>query len=129
MIIWNILVFVICYNTFPIINKLWYIDNVIVVLYSNYKNYNYILLPRLPRQQKHYDHLYISNSTNTWSLELFIYNIEKDLFKQTSLILTRLIISKRKPNVLKEIKSWNDQTTRVQDKGSRFLILENTDYG
>ena len=128
MIIWNILVFVICYNTFSIINKLWYIDNVIIVLYSNYKNYNYILPPRLPRQHKHYGYLYISNSTNTWSLELFIYNIEKDLSKQTSLILTRLIISKRKPNVLKEIKSRNDQTIRVQDKGSRFLILENTDY-
>ena len=26
------------------------------------------------------------------------------------------------------IKSWNDQTIGVQDKGSRFVILENTDY-
>ena len=66
--------------------------------------------------------------TNNWSLELFTDNIEKDLFNPTSLVLTRTKISKAEQNVLKEVKSWNDQTIRVQDKSSRFVILENTDY-
>ena len=66
--------------------------------------------------------------TNNWSLELFTDNIEKDLFNPTSLVLTRPKISKAEQNVLKEVKSWNDQTIRVQDKSSRFVILENTDY-
>ena len=29
---------------------------------------------------------------------------------------------------LKEIKSWDDKVVRVQDKGSRFVILENEVY-
>ena len=52
----------------------------------------------------------------------------KDLFNPTSLVLTRTNISKRDQNALKEIKSWKEQTIRVQDKDSRFIILENRDY-
>ena len=42
--------------------------------------------------------------------------------------MTRPNISTREQNALKEIKSWNDQTIRVQDNGSAFVILENTDH-
>ena len=45
-----------------------------------------------------------------------------------SLVSTRPNISKREQNALKEIKSWKDQTIRIQDEGSRFVILENRDY-
>ena len=27
-----------------------------------------------------------------------------------------------------EIRNWNEQTIRIQDKGSRFVILDNSDY-
>ena len=37
-------------------------------------------------------------------------------------------ISKRKQNALKEITSWKDEAIRVEDKDSRFIILENRDY-
>ena len=37
-------------------------------------------------------------------------------------------ISKEEKEALKEIRSWNYQTVRVQDKGSRFVILGNNDY-
>ena len=86
------------------------------------------LQPPPPRQDKYYGPLYNSKPTNNWSLELFIDNIEKDLFNSTSLVSTRPNISKREQNALKEIKSWKDQTIRIQDKGSRFVILENRDY-
>ena len=29
---------------------------------------------------------------------------------------------------LEEIRWWNNQTVQVQDKGSRFVILDNNDY-
>ena len=29
---------------------------------------------------------------------------------------------------MKEIKSWDDKVIRVQDKGSRFVVLSNDDY-
>ena len=82
-----------------------------------------ILLPTPPhRQDKHYGPLYNSRPTNNRSLELFIDDTEKDLFNPTLLVLTRPNISKREHNELKEIRSWNDQTVRVQDKGSRLVI-------
>ena len=87
------------------------------------------LLPPPPsRQDKRYGPLYNSKPTNNRSLELFIDNIEKNLFNPTSLVLTWPNISKRKQNALKEIKSGKDQIIRVQDKVSRFVILENRDY-
>ena len=87
------------------------------------------LLPPPPsRQDKRYGPLYNSKPTNNRSLELFIDNIEKNLFNPTSLVLTWPNISKRKQNALKEIKSGKDQIIRVQDKVSKFVILENRDY-
>ena len=86
------------------------------------------LLSPPPRQGKRCGPLYNSKPTNNWSLELFISNIEKDLFNPTSLVRTRPNISKREQNALKEIKSWKDQTIRIQDKGSRFVNLENRGY-
>ena len=86
------------------------------------------LPPPPPRQHKRYSPLYNSKPTNNCSLGLFIDNTEKDLFNPTSLVLTRRNISKREKNALKEIKSRKDQTITVQDKGSRFVILENREY-
>ena len=86
------------------------------------------LPPPPPRRDKRYGPLYNSKPTNNRSLELFIDNIEKDLFNPTPLVSARPNISKREQNALKEIKSWKDQTIRIQDKGSRFVILENRDY-
>ena len=86
------------------------------------------LPPPPPRQDKCYGPLYNSKPANNRSLELFIDNIDKDLFNPTSLVSTRPNISKREQNALKEIKSWKDQTIRIQDKGSRFVILENRGY-
>ena len=37
-------------------------------------------------------------------------------------------ISKEEKEAFKEIRSWNDQTGHVQDKGSHFVILDDNDY-
>ena len=86
------------------------------------------LLPPPPRQDKRNGPLYNSKPTNNWNLELFMDNIEKDLFNPTSLVSTWPNISKREQNALKEINSWKDQTIWTKDKGSRFVILENRDH-
>ena len=71
------------------------------------------LPPPPPRQDKRYGPLYNSKPTNNRSLELFIDNLEKDLFNPTSLVLTQPNISKREQNALKGLKSWKDQA--IQD--------------
>ena len=61
-------------------------------------------------------------------MELFIKNIEKDIFDTAAVKNVRPNISKEQKEALKEIRSWNNQTVRVQDKVSRFVILDSNDY-
>ena len=42
--------------------------------------------------------------------------------------IARSNLSKDEKKALKEIKSWDDRVVRVQDKGSRIVILENETY-
>ena len=85
-----------------------------------------MLLP--PVRHARYTPLYRAKETNIKSLELFIENIEKDIFDTAAVRNVRPSIPKEEKEVLKEIRSWNDQTVRVQDKGSRFFIFDNNDY-
>ena len=61
-------------------------------------------------------------------MELFIENIEKDIFDTVAVRNVRPNISKGEKKALKEIKSWNNQTVHIQDKSSRFVILDNSYY-
>ena len=81
-----------------------------------------------PVRYTRYTPLYRAKETNINSLELFIENIEKDIFDTTAVINLPTNISKEEKEALKEIRWWNNQTVHVQDKGSRFVILENNDY-
>ena len=72
--------------------------------------------------------LYIELKNEHQSLELFIENIEKDIFETAAVRNFQPNISTEEKESLKEIRSWNNQTVRVQGKGSRFVILDNNDY-
>ena len=72
--------------------------------------------------------LYRSKQSNNNSLELFIDTIEKEIFNPSNIRRTRNNLSKDEKTALKEIKSWEDKVIRVQDKGSRFVILNTDDY-
>ena len=61
-------------------------------------------------------------------MELFIENIEKDIFDAAAVRKFRQNISEEEKETLKEIRWWNNQTVQVQDKGSHFVILDNNDY-
>ena len=61
-------------------------------------------------------------------MELFIENIEKYIFDTVAVRNVRLNISKEEKEALKEITSWKNETVGVQDKSSRFVILDNHNY-
>ena len=81
-----------------------------------------------PVRYTRYTPLYRAKETNINSLELFIENIEKDIFDAVAVRSFRPNISEEEKEALKEIRWWNNQTVQVQDKGSRFAILDNNDY-
>ena len=72
--------------------------------------------------------LYKSKKSNNSSLELFIDSIEKEIFNPKNIRKTRNNLNKDEKAALKEIKSWEDKVIRVQDKGSRFVVLNTSDY-
>ena len=66
--------------------------------------------------------------TSNKNLELFIENLEKDLINMKNAKKFRHTITREEQIALKEIRNWDEQTIRIQDKGSRFVILDNLDY-
>ena len=54
--------------------------------------------------------------------------MENDLFNPSNIRKPRNNLNKNEKLALKEIKSWDDKVIRVQDKGSRFVVLSNDDY-
>ena len=81
-----------------------------------------------PAGHARYTSLYRARETNIKRLEVFIENIGSDIFDTAAVRNVRPIILKEEIEPLKEIRLWNNQTVHVQDKGSRFVILENNDY-
>ena len=54
--------------------------------------------------------------------------LEKDLFNSENVKKVRHNLSKDEKAALKDIRYWDKNVARVQDKGSRFVVLENEDY-
>ena len=82
----------------------------------------------LRNQSQNIDLLYNTKETKYKSLETFIENMEKGLFKPENIKLARSNLSTDEKKALKVIKSWDDKLVRVQVKGSIFVILENKVY-
>lgn len=82
----------------------------------------------LRNQGQNIDLLYNTRETKYKSLETFIENMEKGLFKPENIKLARSNHSTDEKKALKVIKSWDDKLVRVQVKGSIFVILENKVY-
>lgn len=82
----------------------------------------------LRNQGQNIDLLYNTRETKYKSLETFIENMEKGLFKPENIKLARSNLSTDEKKPLKVIKSWDDKLVRAQVKGSIFVILENKVY-
>ena len=72
--------------------------------------------------------MYKSKPTSNKNLELFMENLEKDLINPKNVKKFQHNITREEQIALKEIRNWDEQTIRIQDKGSRFVILDNLDY-
>ena len=66
--------------------------------------------------------------TSNKNLELFIENLEKDLINLKNVKKFRGNITREEKIALKEIRNWDEQAIRIQDKLWRFVILDNSDY-
>ena len=89
---------------------------------------NINLIPNPPRKKSTTSKLYRSKQTKCKSLELFIEAMEKDLFNPSNIQKHRNNLNENEKLSLKEIKYWDHNGIRVQDKDSRFVVLSNDDY-
>ena len=81
-----------------------------------------------PPKANPYQQLYRSKPSTNNSVELFIKSIEKELFNPNNIRNIRNNLNKEENLTLKETKSWDDKIIRVQDKGSRFVVLDTNSY-
>ena len=81
-----------------------------------------------PAKANPYQQLYRSKPSTNNSVELFIKSIVKELFKPRNVRKIRNNLNKEEKLALKKIKSGDDKVIRVQDKGSRFLVLDTNSY-
>ena len=52
----------------------------------------------------------------------------KELFNPNNIRKIRNNLNKEEKLAFKEMKSWDDKVIRVQDKGSRFVVLDTNSY-
>ena len=69
-----------------------------------------------------------TRETKYKSLETFIKNMEKELFNPENVKIVRSNPSKDEKKALKEIKSWDNNVIKIQDKRLQFAILEDEVY-
>ena len=55
-------------------------------------------------------------------------NLEKDLINLKNVKKFRNNIMRKEQIALKDMRNWDEQTIRIQDKGSRFVVLDHLDY-
>ena len=58
---------------------------------------------------------------------MFIEKVEKELFDSGNIKNVIQNLARDETNEMAEIKKWQNNTVRVQDKGSRFAVLNNDD--
>ena len=81
-----------------------------------------------PKKKSATSRLYHSKEIKCKSLETFIEVMQNDLFNPGNFQKPRHNWNKNEKLALTEIKSWDDKVIRVQNKGSRFVVLSNDDY-
>ena len=81
-----------------------------------------------PAKANPYEQLYRSKPSTNNSVELFIKRIEKELFNSNNIRKIRNNLNKEGKLALKDMKSWDGKVIGVQDKGSRFVVLDTNSY-
>ena len=74
------------------------------------------------------NNLYRSRETKNKHLKTFIDTTEKQLFEPKNIKRVRRNLTYEERKALAELKSMENTVVRIQDKGSRFVLLTNEDY-
>ena len=85
-------------------------------------------LRNLPPIQKQSNIVYRKEKTNINSLETFIELVENDIFNANNSKRIKNNISNQERNALKEIQKDTSKTCRIQNEGSRFVVLDSDSY-
>ena len=89
-------------------------------------NENFIGFPPMQKKERLYN--YRVKPTSNHNLENFIEKLEKDIFQPSNYKKVRNNLNKGESLAIKELKTLNEHTIRVQDKGSRFVVLSKDEY-
>ena len=81
-----------------------------------------------PPIQKQSNINYRKEKTNINSLENFVELVENDIFKPKNYRRIKNNISNQERNALKDIQKDTSKTCRIQDKGSRFVVLDSDSH-
>ena len=81
-----------------------------------------------PPIQKQSNIIYRKEKTNINSLETFIELVQNDIFKLDNYKRIKNSISNQERNALKDIQKDKLKTCCIQDKGSRFVVLDSNSY-
>ena len=71
---------------------------------------------------------YRKDKTNINSIETFTELVENEIFKLNNYIRIKNNISNQERNALKDIQKGISKTCCIQDKGSRFVVLDINGY-
>ena len=85
-------------------------------------------MPPPPIKTNTFAPLHRSKETDNKGTEMFIEKIGKDLFNPENVKNVRYKLSKDEKAVLKDIRYWDKNVVRVQDRRSRFVVLDNEEY-
>ena len=83
---------------------------------------------QVPKKKHKSNNLYRSKETKNKHLETFIDTIEKQLFEPKNIKRFRSNLTYEERKALTELKSMENTVVRIQDKGSRFVLLIYEDY-
>ena len=80
-------------------------------------------LPRVPKDKK-----WKPPTSRYPELELFLANVRRDLINPENIRQARDNLSKRERVALKELRNDSNVVIRIQDKGSRFVLIDGKEY-
>ena len=95
---------------------------------TNISNSLVCQLRNLPIEAKSSNVNFSKGKTNTSTLEAFTELVEEDLFKSSNYSHIKGNITTEERKALKSTQNDELRSYQLQDKGSRFVVLDNQDY-
>jgi hypothetical protein len=82
------------------------------------------LYPRVPGPGKNWN----PPKSNIPEIEVFLASVKRELFNPNNLRVAKDNLTQAERSALRELKADNGRVIRIQDKGSRFVVIGKEDY-